>query len=295
MDTNRVVAALKEKMGLPHGEVKPAAASSPAANAGASSRSTPSAQVAEAKDQIASVMSQQPADDGTKTVLEAKDQAINTLTERLSNMEASNSSLTEKLSQLLESMSQKPTPAAQPKVELPGLPSDLGERAPDEQLVLLGKAYGDLKASLEGTLQQRDQQLKQLLGPFAMELKEVSEMKDRQKVSRKYPKFDYEAHKTEMDALRNQLRGLTAVEAAELVAARTDPSILSVSDPVPHSDAYVPPPQAAASANQKEDTSRLQKELSGLIVDSHMKGRSAQANTLLDQLLGLKLGIRRAK
>lgn len=300
---NSAAAKLKGQLGLPHGDVnQPAAASSTAPSAITTPRQpTQAEQIAEAQSQVAQVQAAQPAQTPDQSALEAKDQAISTLTERTQQLEAAMNSQTQKVSELLEKLSagqQQANDNSQQQLQLPSLPDNINDLSVEEQMHALQNTLKETQDALTSTISERDNQLRQLLGPMGHELGKVVASNDKASVLDKYPNFRYEEYKEDVQRLRAQMPGMTAIEAAELVAVRKDRDMLNVNDDVPHTEAVIPSAQAASGrpgvSSQPTDDAResQEKQLKGLIIDAQFQGQTTQANNLIDHLLRSKLGNR---
>lgn len=293
------VGSLRAGLGLPTNDVNTAQGSSPAQSTQQSPASdrqsvSPASQSREAAEIIRQATEpRQPEPPSDDRGTQAKDEAITDLRARLEHSQKSQEELNAKLTQLMEAtMPKKQEPQEDPLPEMPEMPEGI---TADEALKLLYEHQKRYQESVNSRIQKRDEALKGLLGPIVNEVKETAAYKDRMNVLERYPNFDYDAHKDEMDALRYQVRGLTQLEAAQLVALKHDRhDMLKASEPAaPAVEASLPsvrsattqPSAPVANEPNAEDTKR---SLQNAVVNLHQQGKGLAANQVIDQLLRMK-------
>lgn len=302
MDVNAAVAGLKGKLGLPHQGVNPPAGATPTP-----ASQTPNMPAASPADQIARAQAilsgisdapTVPTEDATAAALAAKDKAIADMQTRLENIQAASNAQTEQMAALLEKLSPPKTAPKIPVPDLPGLPDGYEDLPADEQVKTVVNAFNSLRDSLSTTLTQDREGLFRALGPLGKQVREMQEFRDKQMVEERYPNFDWDAHKPDVDKIRAELPEATALEAAVLVAHRTDPSLLTIPDaraPVTmDTRPSAPPTQVGTSSQDNIDAlqSRVS-ELRNASVSERLAGRSGAANKLFDEMLKAKLSRKR--
>ena len=220
-----------------------------------------------------------------------KDKAIADQQERIQNLQNAVNSQTEKLTQFMDALSSAKENKTQPEVNLPSIPADIQERPAEEQVSILTNAYNELQSTVKDTFKQEREQLKAFLGPFAYEVQQMSKIKDKNLVAEAFPNYDWDANLEAYEAKRRVMPGLSAIEAARLVA---DPAQLVEAEPaVPSSEATLPSIEAASgrvpSSQPQVDAGALIQRYNTAITDAHRRGNSVQAKQLIDGSLKQRL------
>jgi len=291
-----VIAAAKQAEGLPTQGVNSEMDSPPTSDAIQPGMSQ--------QDQLSSVSkilqdiqsrSAPPQDSGESEImraLAAKDKAIADLKAQNEHLNASQMSLNEKIEGILASTTSKPQEPA--PINIPGLPSNINTMSADEQLAIMRETLVSTQAEVAKQLKERDEQFKKLFGPLASEVGQMKEIKDRNQVLQKYPKFDYEANKKNIDKLRAELPGITALEAATIIGAQTDPRVLLSDEPEAPPVMSTRPSMSAASLQSRNvqtgpDDGEILNTLRHNIRYAQAQGNTTQANSLIEAALKKKL------
>jgi hypothetical protein len=178
---------------------------------------------------------------------------------------------------------------------LPDLPANFDELPVDEQLRVQKEAFSSLRSELQNQLKQRDDDLKRAIAPMASEVSKMVQVRDEESVKEAFPNFDWEKNKPAIDQYRAEMGWrATAVEAAAVVGARIDPSMLVKPEAqAPHVEASRPSVQsvsgAPVSAEPQSDRKSVENQLAQAIVQSHATGNTARAGQLSAALLKSKL------
>jgi hypothetical protein len=297
-----IVSALKQAEGLPTADVKPITPA-PSAVVGARSNQpndTPVQQQLQAQQimqDIQSRQSQPVQQTEAERALAAKDKAIADLKAEKENLQLSNQSSLEKIEQLLTQLTTPKAPDQPVIPDLPGLPDDINDRPADEQLKAVMGAYTDLKNRLGQELSNRDKQIIATFTPLVKEVQVMAAEKDKRQVLDAHPNFDYDKYLPEINQMRAELAGATALEAARLVALKhDDQAALSRSEPqVPVTEASIPSMQTASGMQpgvqdpRSDDSAQIVGQLRDAIGQANFRGNTAASSQLMEQLLKVKL------
>lgn len=292
-----VVGALKRSMGLPADVKQGDASSAPHAQPNAP-RATPQEQLQNAQATIqaaqeatagAGAQEQDAGDANKDAALAAKEAQIAELTSALQSQ-------TEKIGDLISKWQVKDAPEPPKEPELPALPENFAELPAAEQLSALVDTFKSVREDMGKRLIARDNDLKALLGPLVKEVRETAAEKDKRQILEQYPKFEYQKYAPEIDTLRRQVFGLSALEAAQLIALKHDANMLTKpSAQAPVVEASRPSMRAAADtsggrnrAAEPEDNSAAIRSLQAGILKAQQSGGSVEANKLIEQLLRIK-------
>jgi len=256
---------------------------------------SPAAQEAAAKEIVANLQQPEQTHTTVEDQLALKDRALEDARLRTEGLQANVTSLTEKMQQFMDALAApQATPQGKPpEMELPKIPEDISERPADEQLRIITNAYTELQGKVKAEFNGRDENLKKFLGPLAHEVFEMRKLKDRQAVSEQFPKFNWKKHQEAFEKKLFTMPGLSAMEAARLVA---DPSELSQPEPEADMSDRTLPSVAASSGRSVQVLAEPQAEegdysrrLTSAIRDAQMRGNSRTASDLFKQLLKHKL------
>ena len=297
VDFNQVSAALKQAHGLPTQAVNTEGSSAAPSNLG-EPNATPVQQnknVAQILQSVGNEAPTQPSE--VERILAAKDKALEASSAQIEQLNNAQQEMYKKLEEFMGSQAQTPANAPEPQINLPGLPDNIDDLPAEDQLKTALETVNQLKSSLAEELKNRDQNLKNMLGPLAFQVNEMRQMKDKTQVVEQYPAFEYDKYKPDMDKLRAEVPQITALEAAQIIAAKNDPKmLLPVEADAPVTMPTRPSMEAAsgtrgptttAEANNKEG--EINSQLMDAIVGSHRAGNTSQAHQLTDALLKRKV------
>lgn len=302
-DISSAVSNLKTSLGLPTAGVKQQVmASPPITGANRPTINNPASQIDQARAILDGITSQSasapPVESEQARAIEAKDRALQEEKQRSEQLNAALQSQTEQITKLVEQLSADRAPSrnAPPEPPLPGLPENLTGLPVEEQLKTMMESYTKLQSELQSRLNNHNESLKKFLSPLGNRMRELSEWQEAKQIAETYPKFRLDEFKQKMGQYRAEMPGMTALEAAELVAAKNDPSMLMPDDAVAPVVEASRAPIHTASGNagiqnpQSDQYASAIAQLNAVARAAHGSGQSVLAGNAIDQILKLKLG-----
>jgi len=297
------VVNLKRSLGLPTTpDVKPVAASSaPQRTTQApQERLTPAQQGTAASNTVAAL--EKPEAPGasepseTDKIMAMKDKAIEDLRTRNEASMKAQEELNNKLSAILSAMTPKAQEQQQDMDKLPDVPEIPDGVSAEEAIRLLRESQATMQAKVAETLKKRDEQLKQVVGPLLNEVRQTAQYRDKKELLERYPNFEYEKFKPAMDKLRYELKGLSEVEAARLVATQENrldmlgvPEVTSPHSEPARSSMGTAGSQPRAPEPPKVDEADVDRRYMGAILDAQASGNRVAANQMIQKLIGRKV------